>query len=92
MPRKQNPLDFEAALADLEQIVNQLEKGDLSLEESLRAYERGVNLGRTCQQALDAAEQRIQILTQQDADATPQPFEPIEPIEPGSGDDDDDDA
>jgi len=75
MPRKQNPVNFEAALADLEQLVDQLEQGDLSLEASLQAYERGVQLGRACQQALDAAEQRIQILTRQDATSPPEPFD-----------------
>ena len=74
MPRKRNPLDFEAALGDLEQIVEQLEQGDLSLEESLRAYERGVKLGRVCQQALDAAEQRIQVLVEKDGDSALEPF------------------
>ena len=87
MPRKQNPVHFEAALGDLEQLVDQLEQGDLSLEASLQAYERGVQLGRVCQQALDAAEQRIQILTQADASATPEPFD-----SPQIEDDTDDDA
>ncbi len=76
MPRKQDPPDFETALGNLEQIVEQLEQGDLSLEESLRAYERGVQLGRLCQQALDTAEQRIQILSRTDAETAPEPFAP----------------
>ena len=75
MPRKRNPPDFEAALGHLEQIVEQLEQGDLSLEESLTAYERGVQLGRVCQQALDAAEKRIMTLAERDGSATLEPFE-----------------
>ena len=55
-----NPLDFETALAQLEQLVQKLESGDLSLETSLQEYERGVQLTRVCQQALKQAEQRVQ--------------------------------
>ena len=54
--------DFEAALAELEQIVQQLEQGELPLEESLRLFERGVLLTRHCQKALRQAEQKIRIL------------------------------
>jgi exodeoxyribonuclease VII small subunit len=54
--------DFEAALVELEGIVQRLEQGDLSLEESLRQFERGVALTRTCQKALRQAEQRIRVL------------------------------
>jgi exodeoxyribonuclease VII small subunit len=54
--------DFEAALAELEGIVQRLEQGELSLEESLRQFERGVALTRTCQRALRQAEQRIRVL------------------------------
>jgi exodeoxyribonuclease VII small subunit len=55
--------DFEAALAELESIVQRLEQGELSLEESLRQFERGVVLTRSCQKALRQAEQKIQVLT-----------------------------
>jgi exodeoxyribonuclease VII small subunit len=54
--------DFETALEELETLVEALEGGDLSLEESLKAYERGVALTRHCQEALRAAEQRVAIL------------------------------
>ncbi|MGL4185912.1 MAG: exodeoxyribonuclease VII small subunit [Thiotrichaceae bacterium] len=57
-----NPLDFETALAQLEQLVQKLESGDLSLETSLQEYERGVQLTRVCQQALKQAEQRVQLV------------------------------
>jgi len=57
-------LSFEAALEELERLVEQMETGELSLEESLRAFERGVVLTRDCQQALKDAELRVQALTQ----------------------------
>lgn len=55
-------LKFEAAIAELEQIVQSMEEGRLPLEESLAAYQRGSELLRHCQQQLSDAEQRIQIL------------------------------
>ena len=61
--RKSATPDFEAALAELEQIVERLEQGELSLEQSLRQFERGVELTRSCQKALREAEQKISILT-----------------------------
>lgn len=62
MPKKKTSPSFEAALAELEQLVTRLERGDISLEESLAAFERGVNLTRSCQKALQEAEQKVQIL------------------------------
>jgi exodeoxyribonuclease VII small subunit len=56
------PQDFEAALAQLEALVGQMENGALSLDESLAAYEKGVELARICQQRLDAAEQQVRVL------------------------------
>jgi exodeoxyribonuclease VII small subunit len=56
------PLDFEAAMRDLEEIVERLEHGELPLEESLAAFERGVLLTRSCQAALREAEQKVEIL------------------------------
>jgi len=55
-------VDFETSMRDLETIVERLEKGDLSLEESLAAFERGVLLTRSCQAALKEAEQKVEIL------------------------------
>lgn len=62
MSKKKPALSFEDALQELEQLVSRLEQGDISLEESLQAFERGVNLTRTCQTALQEAEQKVQIL------------------------------
>lgn len=65
---------FEEHLAELEALVDTLERGDLTLEQSLAAFERGVQLTRTCQKALDAAEQRVRILTSSAEGAEPEPF------------------
>jgi len=54
--------DFETSLKELESLVETMEKGDLSLEDSLSLFERGVQLSRACQQALKAAEQKVEIL------------------------------
>ena len=56
--------DFEAALAELEEIVKKLEGGDLTLEASLALYERGVELSRFCHARLEDAEKRIEILNE----------------------------
>ena len=53
---------FEKSLAQLEELVELMEGGELSLEDSLKAFERGIKLTRECQQALKQAEQRVQML------------------------------
>lgn len=55
---------FETALARLEQIVASLEKGDLSLDDSLKLYEEGISRARFCQERLEEAESRIEVLSQ----------------------------
>ncbi len=70
-----SPGDFEAALEELEKLVERMEKGELTLEESLRDFERGIELTRKCQQALHEAEQRVQMLSGKDADADLIPFD-----------------
>lgn len=74
MSRKKTSNLFEDSLAELEQLVAQLEQGDISLEESLKAFERGVNLTRACQQALQQAEQKVQILLEKNGTQTLEPF------------------
>jgi exodeoxyribonuclease VII small subunit len=74
-PPENSERGFEEDLSELESIVDTLEKGDLTLEQSLAAFERGVKLTRTCQKALDEAEQRVRILTEKSADAELDPFE-----------------
>ena len=54
--------NLEKSLADLGKIVAQLEDGDISLEQALKQFEKGVKLSRDCQTALQAAEQKVQIL------------------------------
>jgi len=68
------PIDFEQSLNQLEALVEQMEEGDLSLEASLQAFEDGVKLTRQCQQALSAAEQRVQVLLEKDGDLISEPF------------------
>jgi exodeoxyribonuclease VII small subunit len=58
-------LEFEAALAELESLVEQMEGGDLSLDESLKAFERGVALTRHCSTALKQAELKVQALSEE---------------------------
>ncbi len=60
-PRRQR-IDLEKALSELEEIVTQIEAGDLPLEKSLKQFERGIRLSRDCQSALQDAEQRVQAL------------------------------
>ena len=62
MSEKNPEIDFEKSLAELEQLVETMEKGDLTLEESLKQFERGVSLTRACQKALAHAEQKVKIL------------------------------
>ncbi len=66
---------FEQALDDLEHLVQKMEQGELSLDDSLAAYERGVALYRQCQNALDQAELRVQLLSNP---ATPEQAEPFQ--------------
>ena len=65
------PQEFDAALAQLEEIVAQMERGDMSLEASLGAYQRGVALTRICQDRLARAEQKVKVLS----DELLKPFE-----------------
>ncbi len=77
-PEKQDTLDFESAMRDLEALVERLEHGDLSLEESMAAFERGVMLTRTCQVALKEAEQKVEILLKKAGEPSVEDFMPDE--------------
>jgi len=66
--------DFEASLDELEQLVDKMEHGDMSLEESLAAYERGVGLYRKCQGALEQAELRVRLLSDPEQPGSAEPF------------------
>ena len=61
--KNNNSQNFETSLEELERIVRELERGDLPLEKSLELFEQGVKLSRACQERLNEAERRIEILT-----------------------------
>jgi len=63
MSKQPKKIDFESAMAELESLINRMENDDLSLEESLKDFEKGISLTRMCQASLKDAEQRIKILT-----------------------------
>jgi exodeoxyribonuclease VII small subunit len=66
--------DFEEALAELEGLVERLERGDLPLDEALKTFERGVELTRHCQSSLKSAQQKVEILLKRGSSAEIQPF------------------
>lgn len=75
--KNDNSQNFEASLEHLERIVRELERGDLPLEKSLELFEQGVKLSRACQERLQQAERRIEILTRDSQGrAAVRPFEP----------------
>jgi len=74
MAKKKTAPDFEKSLQTLEQLVEQMESGELTLEKSLEAFEQGIRLTKECQQALREAEQKVQILMNQNGSETLQPF------------------
>ncbi len=78
MQNKTDSINFEKTLAELEQLVEKMEQGDLSLEESLKYFERGILLTKTCQQALSKAEQKVRILLEKDGKSELEPFNPDE--------------
>ncbi len=65
MVAKKPAFDFEASLAQLEKLVARMEDGEMSLEESLKAFEEGVKLTRLCQETLTTAQQKVQVLMEQ---------------------------
>ena len=74
MAEKNTAVDFEQSLGALQTLVERLESGNMSLEESLGAFEQGVALTRECQQALTQAEQKVALLLEQDGQLTSEPF------------------
>ncbi len=76
MPKKsETNLNFETALNNLELMIEKMGSGQLTLEESLKNFEEGIALARHCQQALKNAEQKVQILIEQNGEATFEPFQ-----------------
>ena len=70
-----NKFDFNKGLAELEVIINKMESGELSLEDSLKYFEKGVKLHRQCHTALTEAEQKVNILSEEDNYSKEKPFE-----------------
>ena len=71
MTAAKKALNLEKSMGELEQIVEQLEGGDLTLEKSLAQFEKGIKLSRECQQALSAAEQKVQVLLGDELEDSP---------------------
>ena len=74
MSEKKEGFAFEQSLAELEQLVQQMESGDMSLEQSLKAFEKGVKLTRECQKALTEAEQKVQVLLEENGQLKTESF------------------
>ncbi|KKC98970.1 MULTISPECIES: exodeoxyribonuclease VII small subunit [Photobacterium] len=74
--KKPEKMAFEEAMNELDVIVNELESGDIPLEDALKKFERGIALARNSQQKLTQAEQRVEILLQADDNAPLTDFEP----------------
>jgi exodeoxyribonuclease VII small subunit len=74
---------FEEALGRLEDIVRKMEAGDMTLEESLKAFEEGIKLARLCSRKLDEAERRVEVLIKQEDELVVKPFQ-VEENESGS--------
>jgi exodeoxyribonuclease VII small subunit len=72
---KKEPVDFEKALEKLQNTVRQIEGGELSLEGALKSFEEGVSLARSCQEYLQAAEKRVETLTQSPSPDAPPKIE-----------------
>ncbi len=72
--KENNSFNFESSLNELEKLVDALENGDLSLEQSLQDFERGINLTRACQSALTDAQQKVQILLSENGKSSLEDF------------------
>lgn len=70
-------MSFEAAMAELEQVVNKLERGDVALEDSIKLYERGADLKARCEAKLKEAEEKVAAITL-DANGAPNGLKPVE--------------
>ena len=74
---KKVDVNFEKALDELESIVEDLESGDLSLEDSLKPFEKGIKLARKCQEQLSKAELQVQKLIEEDGEFTTTPLKDV---------------
>lgn len=78
MVKKTEKIDFDKSLSEIEKIVVQLESGNISLEKSLEAFEKGINLTKKCQAVLDEAEQKVKLLTSNKGKIASSPFDSSE--------------
>lgn len=74
MARK-TPANFEKSLTELEDLVESMEQGDLSLEEALKAFEKGIALAASCQQSLQKAEQKVTQIVEKNGELLEKPFD-----------------
>ncbi|MDH5484241.1 MAG: exodeoxyribonuclease VII small subunit [Gammaproteobacteria bacterium] len=68
-------VNFEKSLSELEELVDDMEQGDLSLEEALKHFEKGIALTASCQQALQSAEQKVEKLVEKNGELLEKPFD-----------------
>jgi len=73
--KNKKSFQFETALQELEELVEQMERGEMSLEDTLKHFEHGISLTRSCQQALKNAEQKVEILMKKSGNTKLEPFE-----------------
>ena len=74
MAEKKSKINFEKAIKDLEEIVEDLESGELSLEDSLKAFEKGIKLTRQCQGELEKAELKVKKLVEENGELRTKPL------------------
>ena len=74
MAEKKTAVNFEKAIIDLEKIVEDLESGELSLEQSLKTFEKGIKLTRQCQGELEKAELKVKKLVEENGELKPKPL------------------
>ena len=74
MARKSSA-NFEKSLSELEQLVEDMEQGDLSLEDALKHFEKGIALASNCQGALSSAEQKVAVLIEKNGELLEKPFD-----------------
>lgn len=76
MPEENSPPSFEAGLQELEQIVKEMESGELPLERALELFEKGMKVSENCRKQLEEAETRVEILLRKGDKVQPEPFRP----------------
>lgn len=74
MPARKKVTDFESSLKTLEDLVRQMEQGDMPIEDALKAFEEGIGLTRECQTILEKAEQKVQVLVESNGEIKSRPM------------------